>query len=416
MSRRYNLPPIPNILYNSSYQNNCFDADAFNSQSGINVSKITFHDELARLISKIDSLKSENDILRQELFQVVLLNDDDPMVVLKKKLMLLHDKILKREKEIISTSKTISKMSKTNDLSSIDVAGIENLSFDSLSSKLMLLDSQKSFFSVDDIRKYNEQLKKAITERSKELTLTSKRLELYKNCQKESSVQYTINSLKRGEAPFVIADTYPGRLSEQKMKIRLLRKELKALIQKRKSLLEGFKTKSCKGIHEPGPKHNSNPRSKRKYIPDLKSKPKTKRTSKEEVKQQPQHDVQSMEADIKVSYFKKEEDDSPQVVQYEQKFENTDDTHPKETDIYTQQEPGSGYDRDTEEKPELQEFLQKTEKLELEEDSKEEFVEEELNSVLQIDESDGLRASDARIEHVEEAQRPGNPIHFWRNY
>ena len=194
------------------------------------------YESISNLSLRAEKLKNENEILKQNLFSLVISNNQNPFFIIKKSLLALSAKLSIREKETLDFSKLIS-LSKKNLLNSfIDQSSLQDLKskIDFIASNLLISNQQKAFFNIEEIKNQNEELKFLINNQNNQLEQYKKRIQLYQNYYLEKNINSTILSLKKGEKPIFQTDFSLNQVEEQKMKLLILKKELKNLINKRK--------------------------------------------------------------------------------------------------------------------------------------------------------------------------------------
>ena len=238
MSLKVTLPPIPNSLNENSRDLGSLDPHALRSQFN-RPKKYTAYSEIASLSMRIESLRQENFMMRNEMYEAVM-TQDNAFCQLKRSLLEFNERLSEREKEAAEIKKYYngSSASSTPTFVEVDIHVDKKPSFDLFATSLLVCNEQRNFFKANDLRRQNEELLALIEHQEETLKMVNSRLQLYWQCQHQNSTKLMIDSLKRGQSPPQIADAAPDQILEQKMKIKLLSNELSQLVDQRRKLTE----------------------------------------------------------------------------------------------------------------------------------------------------------------------------------
>jgi hypothetical protein len=235
------IPPMRNILnYNAGHLGS-LDPFAFRAQFPGVPRRSFSYTEIAQLSMRADSLKQENEIMKLELLDLITTDAENPFYRIKKSIIEFGGLVTKREKEINEVRKYLTPDPKTTSPTfvEVNVHRARHASFDLVATSLLVSNEQRHFFAGPDLRRQNEELAALIEHQEHGLKLIRSRLDLYRNCQRGNSIRIKLDALKKGENPPVLSHVAPGQVEEQRMKIQVLREELKALVQQRQQLTEG---------------------------------------------------------------------------------------------------------------------------------------------------------------------------------
>jgi hypothetical protein len=230
---------MPNLFNYDSRDLGSLDPFAFRCQFPGYSKRTTAYDEISKLSMRAESLKQENEILKLELLELVTAHDD-PFSKLKKSIIEFGIRLNHREREVGEVSRHISVSSNTvaPTFVEVDVHRDRHASFDLVATSLLVSNQQRNFFKAADLRRQNEELLALIENQEEGLKMIRSRLHLYSQCQQQNSIRLKLESLRRGENPSLVADVAPDQIFEQRMKIKMLSKELAELVAQRKQLSE----------------------------------------------------------------------------------------------------------------------------------------------------------------------------------
>ena len=231
------LPPISVRKSLDNVKSDSFNATAFYAQTKHKTNFSNYYDDLSKLSAKAESLKQENELLKQELFNIATTTDNPTGYhKIKKQILAFTAKTFIREKELSSIQKAISSAKRETEptlVSSFLPKDNTLLGFDAVSESLLIANPQKTFFTSEELESQNKELKRLIKIMNDKMQQYRKRLAIYETCQIENKVSLQMDSLKRGEQPPLLAEAAPAEVVEQREKIKILRKELKSLVSKR---------------------------------------------------------------------------------------------------------------------------------------------------------------------------------------
>ena len=298
------LPPIPVKKGMGTNKTDSFNPDAFYEQ----VKKKSFtnyYDDLSKLSSKVESLKQENELLKQELFDIAT-SSENPTGYhqIKKNILAFTAKNNLREKEVETISKALSAAKKSSEptlLSSILPKEKNLLGLDSVAESLLISNPQKTFFKAGELEVQNKEIRRLIKMLSNSLQNYKKRLDIYQTCQTENKVSLHIESLKRKQNPPLLAEAAPAQVVEQREKIKLLRKELRTLVNNRLKMQqidamaeeESIKAPQSPRTPESSPRTPRSPLSPRNPITLAPRKKKGRKSRKTQAKKDDKTDLQN---------------------------------------------------------------------------------------------------------------------------
>ena len=229
------VAPFSNIFNQERNQTGSIDILALDKQLPKKSSR-NIYQQMSLLSKKAETLKNENEILQQELYDLVM-NSDDPYCSMKKNLLEFSAKLTQREKEFQQISKYLIQPPKDNPtFLEVDLNLDKEASFDLVATSLLISNQQRSFFKVTDIQRQNDELLSFIQLQKEKLHSIESRLKLYSKCQLQRSARFKIESLRRGQNPNELADSSPDQITEQKMKIKMLSNVLRHLVSQRQRL------------------------------------------------------------------------------------------------------------------------------------------------------------------------------------
>lgn len=239
------IPPISNIFNDSINRTGTLGSFTL-TQNLPKKNNRNIYLEISKLSTEYEKLKNENEILQQELYDSIM-ESRNPYCQMKKTLLEFSAKLTEREKEVEHIKKFL-EQSKTTDPTFVEVSLNQDreASFDLVATSLLVSNEQRNFFKTDEIKRQNEELNHLIQMQKEKLQSINSRLQFYSRYQVTRSPRFTIDSLRRGEKPTDLTDSAPDQLLEQRMKIRLLSKELKSLVEKRVELKNSQKSQSLK--------------------------------------------------------------------------------------------------------------------------------------------------------------------------
>ena len=318
MRNSFSLPPISVHKNTEPKRSDSFNLDAFKGQVSQRRSFSNYFSELSKLSARADYLKQENELLKQELFDIVTSPEQTNFHRIKKNILAITAKLTIREKETLDVAKAMSAVRKASQPTLLKnyLPKDDNLvGFDYVADSILIANPQKNFFPAGEIENQNKEIRKIIKELSEQLNRYKKRLNLYEKCQTENTITLTMESLKRGENPLFLADAAPAEVVEQREKIKLLREELKQLVTMRQRM-EGTEGTKSLTMSPRSPKSPKSPRFN-KTAP----RPKIKKT--QETTQKEQEKAKNLTTETPNEPAKKEETES--FIIKEEKTEKTDE-------------------------------------------------------------------------------------------
>ena len=210
------------------------------------------YDHIAQLAADAERLQQENRDLQNRLDELTASSNEDqkesnPFSSFKRREMQFAQKIIERDNELNTFARVINEYRVVKDPTFVEVAANAKIigqstkekrknGYDSITASLLVSNPQRPFFSRDDTEKQNEELRSLISQQEKTLKLLRARLDLFHQHDQANTLSFTLNSLKKGQTPVLLADTAPSKRSELEIKKRILTKELQKLIKKRKEL------------------------------------------------------------------------------------------------------------------------------------------------------------------------------------
>lgn len=247
MSKKSTIPPFPNVLNYDSRELGSLDPFAIRKQLNTRASARNHYFEIGQLSLRAEELRKENDIMRQELYDLVTAENASQICRLKKSFLEFELRLADREKEVDEIKKylvTAGQYQPT--FVEVDIHRDRHASFDLVATSLLVSNQQRTFFKASDIRRQNEELLALIEHQQEALRMVNARLQLYSSYQSQNSIRIKIDTLKRGFNPPLLTDSTPNQIKEQQMKIKMLSKELKQLVNQRKQLTAGRNNKRLK--------------------------------------------------------------------------------------------------------------------------------------------------------------------------
>lgn len=247
MSKKSTIPPFPNVLNYDSRELGSLDPFAIRKQLHTRSSARNHYFEIGQLSLRAEELRKENDIMRQELYDLVTADNASQICRLKKSFLEFELRLADREKEVDEIKKylvTAGQYQPT--FVEVDIHRDRHASFDLVATSLLVSNQQRTFFKASDIRRQNEELLALIEHQQEALRMVNARLQLYSSYQSQNSIRIKIDTLKRGFNPPLLTDSTPNQIKEQQMKIKMLSKELKQLVNQRKQLTAGRNNKRLK--------------------------------------------------------------------------------------------------------------------------------------------------------------------------
>jgi hypothetical protein len=238
---------MPNLFNYDNRDLGSLDPFAFRGQFPGSSKRTTAYEEISRLSMRAESLKQENEIMKLELFELVTTHND-PFSRLKKSLIEFAIRLTHREREVDEVRRHLS--ASTNTVAptfvEVDVHRYRHASFDLVATSLLVSNEQRHFFRAADLRRQNEELLALIENQEEGLKMIRSRLQLYAQCQQQNSIRLKLESLRRGESPSIVADIAPDQIFEQRMKIKMLSRDLAELVAQRKQLSQTRAAKHSK--------------------------------------------------------------------------------------------------------------------------------------------------------------------------
>jgi hypothetical protein len=227
---------MPNFFHRDNRDLGSLDAFACRGQMPARSSRAAAYDEIAKLSMQAESLKQENELLKLELLELVTGDPDDPYCGLKKSIIEFGIRLSHREREVEDVGKHLMSVAPSPTFVEVDVHRDRHASFDLVATSLLVSNDQRPFFNAADLRRQNEELLALIEHQEEGLQMIASRLQLYAQCQRKHSIRLRLDALRRGERPSVLVDTAPDQIREQRMKIRLLQRELRGLVEQRREI------------------------------------------------------------------------------------------------------------------------------------------------------------------------------------
>lgn len=251
------LPPISPICDYTSTNPGSLDLSELNKRLPNKMTQSFAYSEIANLSESIETLKKENDKLKQQLCNQQKnhnsFNETDEShlstgLQLEQRLLTLSERLKERDREINALFKSITfkhepKMKvKPNFIETNHTKSSKTIMGKS-SSPFILSNDQLTFFKADDIERQNQQLKEMISTTENDVHYIKTRQSLYETMQHDNRVSSVMSHLNEGRTPNKLIDTAPDQLDELDITIQLLQNELKSLIRKKKHLIDERRTK-----------------------------------------------------------------------------------------------------------------------------------------------------------------------------
>ena len=206
------------------------------------------YDELANLSNQAETLRVQNQQLKEKMEKYIQENAENPFCQYKKYQVDLSKKIAEREKELKDFAEHFEKFRTSTDPTfvEVDASSVRMPSYDPITVSLLISNEQKKFFLSKDIKEQNEALKALIAKQQDSLNLLNGRLKVFNQMQAENSIKMAIRSLMNGELPSRLAEIIPTQYIELKTQHKLLSDNLAVLTKKRREAQKVFINKKLR--------------------------------------------------------------------------------------------------------------------------------------------------------------------------
>jgi hypothetical protein len=198
-------------------------------------------DTVAALAETLTHLKSEHEMLTQQLTLILCGPDQTRFTQFKSAEVEFGARLLKREAEVEAFGKVLSRyrVNVRPTFVEVDASIVRRThrpEYDLINASLLVSNEQRPFFTKTDIERQNAELRSLIDDQEESLRLLTARLKLFNSLQNATSARFAVTSLQRGCPPSSLASETPTVEAELHTKLRVLTGELAQLIAERKRL------------------------------------------------------------------------------------------------------------------------------------------------------------------------------------
>ena len=229
---------LPRIADYGSRNTGSLDASVLDRQLPKPPAIASAYGELAELSQRANSLQEENKRLKEELDDLIQ-GGSTPYLMLERELVEFEQKLTAREREISDIEQKY-RSTKTPEPTflEVEVGRERGPGFGLVATSLLVSNTQRSFFKGRDIYVQNQELTELIKAQDEELNVLRARLRMHAEAQRRELPRLTIDTLNRNTSPLKLVDATVPEDSELGLKRKLLLKELVALIETRKELVQ----------------------------------------------------------------------------------------------------------------------------------------------------------------------------------
>lgn len=197
------------------------------------------YDEVIELSMRAEQLKSENEMLKAQLNEIINEPNANAFCQFEKWQQQFQQLLAKRDNQLEEFRKHVMSFRESTNPSFIEVMSKKTspIQFDTISYTLLVSNPQRGWFSSDDISKQNYDLKDLIRTQENTIKVLNARLALFDQFKNKTQAKETINSLLNGEIPTPMQAAAPTRSVELRTTKKLMSSHLKELVDERKKIM-----------------------------------------------------------------------------------------------------------------------------------------------------------------------------------